>query len=87
MYRPEVQLVPGVVLNLVALNCVKGELCDVARRELFLGEEGPGISLRYGVVEAIGGIQRPQSYLEGEGIHHMPFVFHVIHYDRALGKC
>jgi hypothetical protein len=87
MYRPEVQLVPGVVLNLVALNCVEGELCDVAGRELVLGEVGAGISLRYGVVEVIGGVQRPQSHREGEGIHHMPLVLHVIHYDRALSEC
>ena len=87
MYRPEVQLVPGVVLHLVALHCVEGEVCDVARRELVLGKVGAGVSLRYGVVKVIGGVQRPQSHREGEGIHNMPLVLHVIHYDRALREC
>ena len=87
MHRPEVQGVPGMVLHLVALYCVEGEVGDAPRRELVLCEVGAGLSLRNGVVEVIVGVQRPQSHREGESIHHMSFVLHVIHYDRALCEC
>ena len=87
MHRPEVQGVPGVILHLIALHCVEGEICNAPRRELVLSEVRIGFSLRYGVVEVIIGVKRPQSHREGESIHHMPFVFHVIHYDSTLREC